>query len=332
VCSDEEQTMKAICVRRTGGPEVLALEDLPDPIAGDGQVVVRLHAAGVNPVDVYIRSASQGRQPALPYVPGIDGAGVVESAGPGVAGLSAGDRVYVAGAAPVPLNGTYAERVLCTAAQVHALPRHLTFPQGAAVNVPYATAYRSIVDRARAQPGETILVHGGSGGVGIASIQIARAMGMTVFATAGTDRGRALVVEQGAHRAFDHRAADYLASIAAASGGRGVDVIIEMIANVNLDKDLGLLARNGRVVVVGNRGRVDIDARQTMGRDAAILGMTLMNATPQDLVRIHAALGAGLANGTLTPVVGREFPLADAPAAHAAVMEAGAYGKIVLRA
>jgi NADPH2:quinone reductase len=322
--------MKAICVRCTGGPEVLVMEDVPDPVPAEGQVVVRLHAAGVNPVDVYVRSASQGRNPVLPYVPGMDGAGLVESVGPGVAGLAVGDRVYLSGTAPAPLNGTYAERALCSTAQVHPLPAHLTFGQGAAVNVAYATAYRAIVDRAGARPGETVLVHGGSGGVGVAAVQIARAMGMTVFATAGTDRGRALVIEQGAHKVFDHHAPNYLAAIAAAAGSRGVDVVVEMMANVNLDKDLGLLARNGRVVVVGNRGRVEIDARQTMGRDAAILGMTLMNATPEDRLRIHAALGAGLANGTLRPVVGREFSLADAAAAHVAVMEAGAYGKIVL--
>jgi len=198
------------------------------------------------------------------------------------------------------------------------------------VNVPYATAYRALVDRARAQPGETALVHGGSGGVGIAAIQIARAAGLTVFATAGTARGMALVLAQGAHRAFDHTAPDYLSEIMTATSQRGVDVIVEMLANVNLDKDLGLLARSGRVVVVGNRGRVEIDPRQTMGRDAAILGMTLMNASATDRVRIHAALGAGLANGSLKPVVGREFPLKDAPAAHVAVMQPGAFGKIVL--
>jgi NADPH2:quinone reductase len=322
--------MKAICVRRTGGPDVLVLEDLPDPVPGKGHIVVGVRAAGVNPVDVYIRSASQGRTPVLPYVPGLDGAGVVEAVGPGVVGVAAGDRVYLSGTAAVPLNGTYAERALCSTAQVHPLPPHLTFSQGAAVNVAYATAYRALVDRAGARPGEIVLVHGGSGGVGIAAIQIARAMGMVVFATAGTNRGRALVVEQGAHRAFDHHAPDYLAAIAAETAGRGVDVIVEMLANVNLDKDLGLLARDGRVVVVGNRGRVEIDARQTMGRDAAILGMTLMNATAEDRARIHAALGAGLANGSLRPVVGREFPLAEAAAAQAAVMEPGAYGKIVL--
>jgi NADPH:quinone reductase len=322
--------MKAIRVHRTGGPDVLEMEVVPDPVPGDGQIVVRIHATGVNPVDVYIRSAAQGRQPTLPYTPGMDGAGVVEAVGPGVSGVAVGDRVYLGGTVPGPFSGTYAARGLCTPAQAHPLPPQISFSQGAAINVPYATAYRSIVDRARAQPAEVVLVHGGSGGVGIASIQIARALGMTVFATAGTDRGRALCLEQGAHLVFDHRAKGYPAAIADAAGGRGVDVIIEMLANVNLDTDLGLLARNGRVVVVGNRGRVEIDARQTMGRDAAILGMTLMNATPADLVRIHAALGAGLANGTLRPIVGREFPLEDAAAAHVAVMEPGAFGKIVL--
>jgi NADPH:quinone reductase len=324
--------MKAIRVHQTGGPEVMRLEDVPDPIAGPGEVVVRIRAAGVNPVDTYIRSASQGRQPSLPYTPGSDGAGTVESVGPGITILHPGHRVYVSGTVSGPYAGTYAEKAVCLALQLHHLPDGVSFAQGAAVNVPYATAYRSLFDRATAKPAETLLVHGGSGGVGIAAVQLARAHGMTVFATAGSSRGLALVLAQGAHQAFDHSHPGYLDEIMAATGGRGVDVILDMLANVNLDKDLGLLARFGRVVVVGNRGRVEIDARQTMARDASILGMTLMNTTPEDRVRIHAALVAGLAAGTLRPVVGREFSLAEAPAAHVAVMQPGAYGKVVLTA
>jgi NADPH2:quinone reductase len=322
--------MKAIRVHQTGGPDVMVLETAPDPIPGEGQVVVHIHAAGVNPVDVYIRAASQGRHPVLPYTPGSDGAGVIEAVGSGVEGIAVGDRVYLSGTAAGPYVGTYAEKAPCVAANVHHLPDGLSFAQGAAVNVPYATAYRALFDRARSQPGDILFVHGGSGGVGIAAIQIARAHGLTVFATAGTERGRALVADQGAHRVFDHHAPGYVADIMAATGQRGVDVIIEMLANVNLDTDLGLLARSGRVVVVGNRGRVEIDPRQTMSRDTAILGMALTNTTPEDRVRIHAALVAGLANGALRPVVGRELPLSDAPAAHVAIMEPGAYGKIVL--
>ena len=322
--------MKAIRVYETGAPEVMKYEEVPDPSPGQGQVLVRLHATGVNPVDVYIRTGTPGRTPELPYTPGSDGAGTIAAIGPDVTAFAVGDRVYVAGTVAGVYVGTYAELAVCDLTQVFTLDARVSFAQGAAVNVPYATAYRSLFDRAQAQPGETVLVHGGSGGVGVAAIQLARAAGMHVFATAGTDRGRALVTEQGAHEVFDHTSSGYLTAIVAAAQGRGVNVILEMLANVNLDKDLGLLAPRGRVVVIGNRGRVEVDARQAMARDASILGMALMNAPLPDRLRIHAALVAGLANGTLRPVVGQELPLADAPRAHVAVMAPGAYGKIVL--
>jgi NADPH2:quinone reductase len=187
-----------------------------------------------------------------------------------------------------------------------------------------------LFQRAGARPGETVLVHGATGGVGIATVELAHARGLTVIGTGGTDKGLAVVKEHGADVVANHREAGYADAIMKATGGRGVDLIVEMAAHINLDRDLGLLARHGRVVVVGNRGRTEIDVRQAMGRDAAILGMTMFNATDADLVEIHAALIAGLENGTLSPVVGRELPLADAARAHEAVMEPGALGKIVL--
>lgn len=319
--------MKAIRVHEFGGPEVLRLEDVAEPQAGARQVVVRVAAAGVNPVEAYIRSGLYARTPELPYTPGTDGAGVVTAVGAEVKRVRVGERVYLAGA----LSGTYAEQALCLETQVHPLPAALSFAQGAAVGVPYATAYRALFDRAQAQPGETVLIHGASGGVGVAAVQLARAAGLTVFGTGGTDEGRRLVAEQGAQHVLDHRSDDYLQQLMSLTGGRGVDVIIEMLANVNLNRDLSVLAARGRVVVVGSRGAVEIDPRQTMGRDASIHGMSLNNATELDLVRIHAALVAGLANGTLRPVVGRELPLADAARAHEQVMEPGAYGKLVLQ-
>jgi NADPH2:quinone reductase len=159
---------------------------------------------------------------------------------------------------------------------------------------------------------------------------MARAGGLTVIGTAGTEKGRKLVLEQGAHHVVDHRKEGYAEEIMALTKGRGVDVILEMLANVNLAKDLTLLALRGRVVVIGNRGSIEINPRATMQRDLSILGLTLLNATKEELVGIHAALVAGLESGTLNPVVGREMPLADAPLAHRAVMDPGAYGKIVL--
>lgn len=317
--------MKAIRVHEFGGPEVLRLEEVSQPQPGPGQVLVRVHAVGVNPVETYIRAGTYPRKPALPFTPGNDGAGVVEQVGQDVT-LRPGDRVYTAGS----ISGTYAEYSLCNIAQVHPLPANVSFAQGAAVGTPYATAYRGLFQRAQAKPGETVLIHGASGGVGTAAVQLGRARGLRVLGTAGTDRGRELVREQGAHDVFDHRAPDYLEQIMKATSGRGVDVVVEMLANVNLGKDLTILALRGRIAVVGSRGRVELDPRDTMSRDADIRGMTLPNTPPAEMASIHAALVAGLENGTLRPVIGQELPLANAPQAHRAVMEPGAFGKIVL--
>ena len=317
--------MRAIVVREFGGPEVMKLEDVPVPAPGPGQLLVRVKAVGVNPVDGYIRSGTYARKPTLPYTPGTDVAGTVEQVGAGVSRFAAGARVYAHNAV-----GGYAELALCEEWQAHPLPERIAFAQGAALGVPYATAWRALFIRGRARAGETVLVHGASGGVGIAAVQIARAHGMEVIGTAGTPDGVALARAQGAHHVLNHREADYLAQVRPLTGGRGVDVVLEMLANVNLDKDLELLARNGRVIVIGSRGRVEIDPRKTMGVDGAILGMTLFNADRAEFHEIHSGLVAGLANGTLTPVVGREMPLADAAASHAAVLEPGALGKLVL--
>ncbi|MBI5410698.1 MAG: NADPH:quinone reductase [Nitrospirae bacterium] len=317
--------MKAMRVRQFGEPEVMKLETVPDPQPGPGEVLVRIKAVGVNPVDTYIRAGSYGKLP-MPYTPGMDAAGLIEAVGMGVRGFKAGDRVYMSGT----LTGAYAEKALCKVEQVHPLPERVTFAQGAGLNIPYATAYRSLFHKAQAKAGEFVLIHGASGGVGVASVQIARAAGMTVIGTAGSDKGLALVREQGAHHVLDHRKTDYLAQVMTLSDGRGVDVVLEMLANVNLGKDLTIVAPGGRVVVIGSRGMVEINPREAMVRDASILGMTILNVSEQDAASIHAALVAGLENGTLRPIVGRELPLAEAPQAHKAVMEAGAYGKIVL--
>jgi len=163
-------------------------------------------------------------------------------------------------------------------------------------------------------------------------VQLARARGLRVFGTAGSDEGCKLAREQGAHEVFDHRAPDHLIQIMKATGGRGVDVIVELLANVNLGKDLTILAKGARVAIIGSRGRVEIDPRDAMQRDADLRGMVMPNTPPEEMASIHAALVAGLENGTLRPVIGKEFPLAEAAKADRAVMEPGAFGKIVLTA
>jgi NADPH:quinone reductase len=318
--------MKAIRVTAFGGPEVLKLEEVPTPQPGPGEVLVRIHAAGVNPVETYIRAGTYARLPQLPYTPGNDGAGVVEQVGPHVTEFKPGDRVYTAGS----ISGTYAEFALCKKEQVHPLPANVSFAQGAAVGTPYATAYRGLVQRGNAKTGETALVHGASGGVGTAAVQLASAHGLRVLGTASSEGGLKLAREQGAHEVFDHRAPEHFEQVMKATGGHGVDVILEMLANVNLGKDLTILAKGGRVVIIGSRGPVEINPRDTMQRDADIRGMILPNASPTEMASIHAALVAGLENGTLRPMIGKEFPLAEAAEAHRAVMGSGALGKIVL--
>jgi len=319
--------VKAIRVHEFGGPEVLKLEEVPDPQPGPGQVVVRVHAVGVNPVEAYIRTGTYAAKPNLPYTPGADGAGVVIKLGPEVKRLKAGDRVFFT----ATRTGAYAEQALCDEPKVHPLPDHVSFEQGAAMGVPYGTAYRGLFQRADAKPAETVLVHGASGGVGTAAVQLALAAGMTVIGTAGSDEGMMLAKQQGAHHVLNHSSAGYLDELKKLTDGRGVDVIVELLANKNLANDLNVLAKKGRVAVIGNRGTIEINPRDAMMREADIRGVTLVNTSEQEYREMYAALAAGLENGTLKPVIGQKIPLAEARRAHEEIMKpSGAHGKMVL--
>ena len=318
--------MKAVLVREFGGLEVLKLEEIPTPKPAAGQVLVRIRAAGVNPYDTYMRAGTYAVKPLLPYTPGSDGAGVVEAIGDGVKKAKPGDRVYTA----KTVTGAYAEYALALEEQVHSLPDKISLGQGAGVWVPYGTAYHALHHSAEAHGSETVLVHGASGGVGSAAVQMARAMGLTVFGTAGTQKGLDLVKREGAHQVFDHGKTGYQEEILKATGGRGLDIILEMLANVNLPKDLKLLATNGRVIVIGNRGETTINPRELMMKRGSIRAFTLWALTEQETKEIYAGLNAGLSNGTLRPVVAKEIPLAEAARAHKEILEPGSAGKIVL--
>jgi NADPH2:quinone reductase len=318
--------MKAILVHEFGGPEVLKLEEVPTPKPAAGQVLVRIHGVGVNPYDTYMRAGTYAIKPPLPYTPGSDSAGVIEAVGDGVKKVKPGDRVYTART----LTGAYAEYALALEEQVHNLPEKISFGQGAGVWVPYGTAYHGLHHSAEARASETVLVHGASGGVGTAAVQMARATGLTVFGTAGTQKGMDLAKREGAHQVFDHSKAGYQEEILKATGGRGVDIVLEMLANVNLATDFKLLATNGRVIIIGNRGEITINPRELMLRRASARGFTLWGITPAEENGIHAGLIAGLENGTLRPVVDKEMPLAEAARAHVEILQPGAAGKIVL--
>jgi NADPH:quinone reductase len=281
---------------------------------------------GVNPYDTYMRAGTYAVKPTLPYTPGSDGAGVVEAVGEGVKKVRRGDRVYTART----VTGAYAECALALEKQVHPLPANIDFKQGAGIWVPYGTAYHALHHSAKAHASETALVHGASGGVGIAVLQIARSMGLKILGTAGTPKGLEIAKREGAHQVFDHRKSEYQEEILQSTDNRGVDIILEMLANVNLSHDTKLLSNNGRVIVIGSRGEVTINPRELMGRRASIRAFTLWGITPSEEAEIHAGIFAGLENGTLRPIVGKELPLAEAARAHKEILEPGAAGKIVL--
>ncbi len=318
--------MKAIVVREFGQPEVMNVEEVDLPGITENQVLVKIEAAGVNPVDIYLRTGIHAHAPKLPYTPGKDGAGVVEAVGEGVTNFNVGDRVYTANT----VTGTYAEYAVCQEVDLGRLPESVSFEKGAGIWTPYATSFRALFQKAGAKAGETVLVHGASGGVGIAAIQWAKNVGLTVIGTASSGEGKALIVAQGADAVFDHTDEDHFGQIHEFTGGKGVDVIIEMLANVNLERDFECLGMFGRIVVVGNRGSIEFTPRLAMTKDATIYGMSLFNSPQTARDEIHTAIFDGLTSGSLRPYVRESLPLSDAPRSHNEIIENKSLGKIVL--
>ena len=319
--------MKAIVVREFGEPEVMKVEEVDAPEPTGLQVLVKIEAAGVNPVDTYLRTGIHAHAPNLPYTPGKDAAGVVEAIGGDVSRWKPGDRVYTADS----LSGTYAEYALANEVQLGRLPENVSFAKGAGVWTPYATSYRALFQKAQASAGDTVLIHGASGGVGSAAVQWAKNAGLTVIGTASSEAGARLVTDLGADAVFDHTDEDHYSAIREFTQGKGVDVIIEMLANVNLERDFEALAMFGRIVVVGNRGSLTFTPRLAMTKDATIYGMSLFNSPQSDRDAIHAAIYAGLSEGYLDPIISRVFSLDEAPLSHMAVINEKSNGKIVLK-
>lgn len=322
--------MQGIRVSEFGSEDVLEYVSMPDPPPAAGQVQVRIQAIGVNPADTYVRTGTYAfYKPALPYTPGFDGAGSVSAVGPGVSGLAVGDRVFVSALGSLS-TGTYAETVVADAGVVHPLPDSLSYNQGAAVGVPCWTAWRALFQKAAVLAGETVLIHGASGGVGLPAVQLARNVGAVVIGTAGSAEGAELVRAAGADHVLDHSTPAHYDEILRVTNGQGVTVILEMLANENLENDMAVLAQRGRIIVIGSRGEVSFTPRHTMTKEAAILGTALWNATPAETTEALSAVARKLSDGTLTPIVGTELPLRDAPRAHRDILHSRAHGKLVL--
>jgi len=318
--------MKAIEVKEFGVPDVLQLVALETPSPSEGEVLIRVEAIGVNPVETYIRAGIYPSLPDLPYIPGGNVAGIIDSCGPGVKNWKPGERVYTS----ATVSGGYCEKCLCTVEQVFHLPKCISFSQGAAVGVPAATAWRALFIRGAAKGKERVFVHGASGSVGQAAVQLAAGAGMHVFGTAGTSAGCDLVRRLGAELVVNHRQPGYEKKLLEAVGGGGFTLILEMLADKNLELDLDLLAPKGRVIIIGSRGRIEIDPRATMGKETDIRGLAVFNATPEEVIQTHNGLKKVMEDGGFVPSVSRELPLADAALAHDLVMQDGNCGKIVL--
>jgi len=316
--------MKAVQIQDYGPASDLAVVEAQKPVIAAGQLLVEIGAAGINPVDTYIRSGTNNYQANFPHTPGNDGAGTVVEVADDVTEFKVGDRIYFSRC----LSGSSAEFASCLAEKAFPLPDNISFEQGACLGVPYTTAHRALFGRAHAQAGQKVLIHGGTGAVGIAAVQLALAAGLEVVASAGSKAGEALLKEQGAHHVINHKDADHLVPFQNLENG--FDVIIEMLADQNLDQDLKALAHGGCVAVIGNRGTVEINPRDLMARDAAVVGVALANVKTPALKQIGKSLYPLLSSGLLTPVVRKTYSLDELGQAHEDVLKAGALGNLVV--
>ena len=323
--------MKAIQISNFGTSENLVVEQVDSPTVTELEVKVNLGAAGVNPSDVYTSTGTYSIKPALPYTPGLDGAGIVEEIGEQVTNVKVGDRVFIACMPEGKATGTMAEQIVCESRFVHHLPEHISFEQGASLGIPALTAYRALVGRAKIKTGQTVFIHGASGAVGLLAVQIAKAMGAKVIGTASREAGKQLVKEAGADIVLDHITEQTIDSVLNATNGNGPDVIIEFLANKNLQTDLQLITKQGVIVVVGNRGEIEINPRLMMQKECDVRGMSLFNGTAEQHLELITGVAKLMEDKQLNPYIGHRYPLDQAGTAFDAVINGEHNGKVVVK-
>jgi NADPH:quinone reductase-like Zn-dependent oxidoreductase len=340
--------MKAIAIREHGGPEVVKVEDLPEPQAGPGQVVVAVKAAALNHLDLWVRKGWPGLKLSFPHVLGSDVAGVVEAVGAGVEGVSAGDAVVVnpslgCGRCERCLSGRenlcrrfailgehvsggMAQRLAVPARNILPKPARLSFEEAAAVPLTFMTAWHALVERARVRPGETVLVHAAGSGVGVAAVQIAKLLGARVIATAGSDAKLEKARALGADEVVNYETQDFVQETRRLTEKRGVDVVFEHVGKKTWAQSILAVGIGGRITTVGATTGYDppTDLRHVFFRQISILGSTM--GTAGDLLQVLRFVG----EGRLRPVVDRTLPLAEARLAQGLLADRAQFGKIVL--
>jgi len=340
--------MKAVVIRTHGGPEVLALEEVPDPVPGPGEVVVRVRAVALNHLDLWVRRGLPGAPFHLPAITGADAAGEIHALGPGVDGPPIGTPVMVLpgvscgvcalcvggadhlcahyGLLGESQDGALAELVKVPRANVVAKPDNLSHEDAAALSLTFLTAWHMLVARAELRGGESVLVQAAGSGVGVAGIQIARHVGARVIATAGSQAKREAALALGAAAAVDSRDPEWPKQVKALTGGRGVDVVFEHVGGETFERSMRVLAKGGRVVTCGATTGIDakINLRHVFFKSQSILGSTMgSKGEYHQLVALYA-------QGIFKPVIDRVLPLAEVRAAHEALENREVFGKIVL--
>ena len=326
--------MKAIEILRAGAPEVLQLAERPDPVSGAGEVLIRVAAAGVNRPDVLQRKGLYPVPPGASDLPGLEVAGTIvagDATAMAQAGFRLGDRVCA-----LVAGGGYAQLCVAPVGQCLPAPTGLSDIEAASLPETFFTVWSNVFDRARLQPGETLLVQGGTSGIGVTAIQIAKAAGATVIVTAGSDDKCAACVALGADHAINYRSHDFVAEVKRLTGGKGVDVILDMVAGDYVARELNCLADDGRLVIIAVQGGIDskIDAGAVLRRRLTITGSTLR---PRP-VAFKAAIAAALRKnvwpwidaGRVKPVIYKVFPAAEAAQAHTLMESNQHIGKLVL--
>lgn len=323
--------MRAIAISEPGGPEVLALTELPDPSPGPGQVLIQVHAAGINRADIVQRLGFYPPPPGAPDTPGLEVAGTIAALGEGVEGWAQGDRVCA-----LLAGGGYAELALAAAAECLPIPAGLSFEEAAGLPETVLTVWSNVMQRAAIQPGESFLVHGGSSGIGTSAIQMLVAHGCPVYATAGSADKVEVCEALGASLCVNYREQDFVEVITAATEGRGIDVILDMVGGDYVDRNIQLAAVNGRIVNIAylQGSQVSANLMPVMLKRLVLTGSTLRAREAEFkaalVAEVHAGAWPWLDDGRLQPVIHQVFSFAEASAAHR-VMEASTHiGKLIL--
>lgn len=322
--------MRAVVVDRFVEPALLAVREMPAPPLLPGSLRVEVHAAGCNFFDILMVQGRYQVKPPFPFVPGAEIAGLVREVGAGVRGFTVGDRVL----ASAGLGG-FAEECVVGARGCYPLPDAMSFDEGAALPIIYPTSYAGLVDRGALRDGETLLVHAAAGGVGLAAVQIGKALGARVIATAGSAEKCEIARREGAEVCIDYRSEDFVARVQELTGGRGADVIYDSVGGEITDQSLKCIAWNGRLVIIGfASGKIpSIQANRILLKNIAVTGLhwgAHAQKDPKRIGEVMDALFAMYAKGEIRPVIYARFPLEEVPAALAALGGRESYGKVIV--